>query len=32
MSRKTFSILFFTKKSKLNKQGEAPIYMKELSH
>ncbi|MFC2080706.1 phage integrase SAM-like domain-containing protein [Bacteroidota bacterium] len=28
MSRKTFSILFFIKKSKLNRNGEAPIYMR----
>ncbi len=28
MNRTTFSILFFIKKSKLNKKGEAPIYLR----
>jgi len=28
MTRKTFSILFFIKKSKLLKNGEAPIYLR----
>jgi len=28
MSRTTFSILFYLKRSKLNKKGEAPIYMR----
>jgi len=28
MNRTTFSILFFIKKSKLNKKGEAPIFMR----
>ncbi len=28
MNRTTFSILFYLKRSKLNKNGEAPIYMR----
>lgn len=28
MSRTTFSILFYLKRSKLNKEGEAPVYMR----
>ena len=28
MSRTTFSILFYLKRSKLNKKGEAPIYLR----
>ena len=28
MNRTTFSILFYLKRTKLNKKGEAPIYMR----